>query len=164
MIPTSSSDTLGIVLVEPRIPQNVGNIGRLCACTGSKLILVGDLGFSFAEKYVKRAGMDYLEHVEPERFSDFPDLLAAYPDWTYSFYSTKAQQVYTQTPFRERHLMIFGSESHGLPQSILEKYAHLSFRIPMLADRRSLNLSTSAAIVLYEGLRQLYHWPSTCPV
>lgn len=159
MILTSSSN-LGIVLVEPRIPQNVGNITRLCACTGSKLILLGDLGFSLGDKHLKRAGMDYTDYVEPELFRDFPNLLEAYPDWTFSFYSTKAKQVYTQTPYRNQHFLIFGSETQGLPEAILEKYSDQSFRIPMLPDRRSLNLSTSVAIVLYEGLRQLQSWPS----
>ncbi len=156
----TSSSRLGVVLVEPRIPQNVGNIGRLCACTGARLILVGDLGFSFDEKYVKRAGMDYLEHVKPEHYPDFPEVMAQYPDWTFSFYSTKARHLYTQTPFQDKHLLIFGSETQGLPEAILSKYADHSFRIPMLPDRRSLNLSTSVGVVLYEGLRQLEGWPS----
>jgi tRNA (cytidine/uridine-2'-O-)-methyltransferase len=138
----------------------VGNIGRLCACTGSDLILVGDLGFSLGEKYLKRAGMDYLEHVQLRHYPDFPDVLAAYEGWTFSMYSTKARHLYTQAPFQDRHLLIFGSEDRGLPEAILAKYADQSFRIPMLPDRRSLNLSTSAGIVLYEALRQLHHWPS----
>ncbi len=156
----TSSYNLGIVLVEPRIPQNVGNIGRLCACTGTKLILVGDLGFTFDEKYIKRAGMDYLEHVTPERFGDFPDVLTAYPGWTFSLFSTKATQIYTQVPFQDRHFLVFGSETTGLPEAIIHKYANQSYRIPMLPERRSLNLSTSAGIVLYEGLRQLECWPN----
>jgi len=157
LIPTLSSN-LGIVLVEPRIPQNVGNIGRLCACTGARLILVGDLGFTFDEKHLKRSGMDYLEFVTPERFPDLPDLLAEYPDWAVSFYSTKAKQIYTQTPFQENHFLVFGSEDRGLPAAIIETYANQCFRIPMLENRRSLNLSTSVGIVLYEGLRQLGQW------
>lgn len=156
---TSSSD-LAVVLVEPRIPQNVGNIGRLCACTGSRLILVGDLGFSFDEKYLKRAGMDYLEHVQPEHYPDFPDVLADNPGWTYSFYSSKAARGYTEAPFVRRHLLVFGSETQGLPPVITQKYGHLAFRIPMIAERRSLNLATSTGIVLYEALRQLNHWPA----
>ncbi len=162
MTPTSFSKhtiNLGIVLVEPRIPQNVGNIGRLCACTGSTLVLVGDLGFSWDEKYLKRAGMDYLDYITPLHFPDFPDVLAAHPAWTFSFYSTRAQQIYTETPFRDQHLLVFGSETQGLPQGILEKYPEQSFRIPMLPDRRSLNVSTAVGIVLYEGLRQLHAWP-----
>lgn len=156
----TSSCKFGIVLVEPRIPQNVGNIGRLCACTDTQLILVGDLGFSFNEKYLKRAGMDYLDHVTPQHYPDFPQVLAAYPEWTFSFLSTRAQNLYTQIPFQSRHLLVFGSETQGLPRAILDKYPEKSFRIPMLAERRSLNLSTSAGIVLYEGLRQLEGWPS----
>jgi tRNA (cytidine/uridine-2'-O-)-methyltransferase len=136
----------------------VGSIGRLCACTDSKLILVGDLGFSFNEKYLKRAGMDYLDHVQPEHYPDFPELLAAYPDWTFSFFSTKARQIYTKVPFQPHHLLIFGSETQGLPEAILQKYPDQSFRIPMLSDRRSLNLAMSTGIVLYEGLRQLGNW------
>lgn len=156
----TSSSNLGIVLVEPRIPQNVGNIGRLCACTGTKLLLVGDLGFTFNEKYLKRAGMDYLDHVTPEHSPDFPDVMAAYPGWTFSFLSTKADRIYTNIPFQANHFLVFGSETQGLPKAILKKYPQESFRIPMLPERRSLNLSTSAGIVLYEGLRQLNHWPS----
>ena len=159
MILTSSSN-LGVLLVEPRIPQNVGNIGRLCACTGTRLILLGDLGFSFDDKYLKRAGMDYLEHIQPEWFPDFGDVLAAYPDWSFSFLSSKAKQVHTQIPYQDKHLLVFGSETQGLPEPILEKYAAQSFRIPMLEGRRSLNLSTSVGIVVYEGLRQLNQWPT----
>lgn len=102
--------------------------------------------------------MDYLEHVEPERFHDFSDLMAAYPDWTVSFYSSKASQLYTCTPFQDRHFLIFGSETQGLPVRVLEKYADQCYRIPMLPDRRSLNLSSSVAVVLYEGFRQLEGW------
>lgn len=103
--------------------------------------------------------MDYLQFVTPEHFPDFPDVLAAYPAWTFSLYSTKARQIYTQTPFQDKHFLVFGSETHGLPQAVLEKHPDKSFRIPMLPDRRSLNLATAAGIVLYEGLRQLEGWP-----
>lgn len=155
----TQSYKLGIVLVEPRIPQNVGSIGRLCACTGSELLLVGDLGFSMSEKYLKRAGMDYLQYVTPKHFEDFPELISAYAGWSFSFFSTKAKNPYTMVPFSDQHLLIFGSENKGLPATILNKYTEQSFFIPMLEKRRSLNLSTAVGIVLYEGLRQLEEWP-----
>lgn len=141
------------------MPQNVGNIGRLCACTGSKLILVGDLGFQFDDKYIKRAGMDYLEHITPEHYTDFPDVITQYPDWAISFLSSKANNLYTQIPFQQNHLLVFGSETNGLPKRILDKYPQQCFRIPMREDFRSLNLATSVGIVVYEGLRQTQAWP-----
>ncbi|MCA9842797.1 MAG: tRNA (cytidine(34)-2'-O)-methyltransferase [Cyanobacteria bacterium HKST-UBA03] len=151
---------LGVVLVEPRIPGNVGAIGRLCACTGSALYLVGDLGFSFGDKYLKRSGMDYLAHVEPVHVEDFEALRALNPDWGFSLLSTRARHCYTQIPFKRGHYLIFGSEATGLPEAVLTHYAQHAFRVPMLADRRSLNLATCASVVLYEGLRQLGGWPS----
>jgi tRNA (cytidine/uridine-2'-O-)-methyltransferase len=133
----------------------------LCACTGADLILVGDTGFRLNNKHLKRAGMDYLDCVEPKHFADFPDVLAAYPGWTYSFLSSKATQVYTQAPYQAQHLLVFGSEETGLPARVLEKYSDFCYRIPMLPDRRSLNLATSVGIVLYEALRQLEAWPTS---
>jgi tRNA (cytidine/uridine-2'-O-)-methyltransferase len=150
----TSSSSFGIVLVEPRIPQNVGNIGRLCACTNTKLILIGDLGFEFSEKQLQRAGLDYLEHITPEQYPDLPDLALAYPEWAISFIETGASQCYTQIPFQNNHFLVFGSETQGLPSRILSRYPEQCFSIPMHPDRRSLNLSNSVSIVLYEGLRQ----------
>ncbi len=121
--------------------------------------MVGDLGFTFDEKHLKRSGMDYLEHVTPEFFRDFPDVLEANPGWSFSMYSSKVPNIYTQAPFQRNHFLVFGSETHGLPEAALRKYPEFSFRIPMLAERRSLNLSTSVGIVLYEALRQLESWP-----
>lgn len=104
--------------------------------------------------------MDYLEYVTPKHYNDFPDLLEACPGWAFSFLSTKARRIYTTIPFQRQHLLVFGSETQGLPEAVLRKYPDQSFRIPMLPDRRNLNLSTSVGIVVYEGLRQLEQWPS----
>lgn len=155
---TDENQQLAVVLVEPRIPQNAGNIGRLCSCTGVQLILVGDCGFNFDDKFVKRAGMDYLEHLTPRWFPDFPDVVEAYPDWAISFLSSKASQTHTSIPYQRNHLLVFGSETHGLPETVLKKYESQCFRIPMLQGRRSLNLSTSVGVVVYEALRQLNQW------
>jgi len=160
---TVSAVPLAVVLVEPRIPQNVGNIGRLCACTGANLVLVGDLGFSMDTRDVRRSGMDYLEHLTPQRFADFPEVVSAYSGWDVAFLSSKAQKLYTQIePPKTGLLLVFGSETQGLPEAVLTKYPQQCYRIPMIEGRRSLNLSTSAGIVVYDVLRQAHQWPR-CP-
>ncbi|MCE3236805.1 MAG: tRNA ((34)/cytosine(34)/5-carboxymethylaminomethyluridine(34)-2-O)-methyltransferase TrmL [Vampirovibrio sp.] len=145
---------IAIVLVEPRIPQNTGNIARLCACTGADLYLVGSLGFRLNDKYLERAGMDYLDDIPIHHVPDFKDVLAAKPGWTPYFVSTKAQVNYTDAEYPQDVLLVFGSESHGLPAWLIEENPDNSVRIPMRANTRSLNLSNSVAIVLYEAIRQ----------
>lgn len=154
--PLSLKDDAGIavVLVEPRIPQNTGNIARLCACTGADLFLVGSLGFRLNDKYLERAGMDYLDDIPIRHVPDFKDVLTEKPGWKPYFVSTKAQINYTDAVYPEQCLLVFGSESHGLPAWLIEENPASSIRIPMRPDSRSLNLSNAVAIVLYETIRQ----------
>lgn len=153
--PTLSGDPgIAVVLVEPRIPQNTGNIARLCACTGASLYLVGSLGFRLNDKYLERAGMDYMDDIPIHHVPDFKDVLAAHPGWTPYFVSTKATLNYTAVQYEQPCLLVFGSETHGLPAWLIEEHPELSVRIPMQADTRSLNLANSVSIVLYEAIRQ----------
>lgn len=143
-----------VVLVEPRIPQNTGNIARLCACTGAELYLVGSLGFRLNDKYLERAGMDYLDDIPIHHVPDWKDMKAAKPGWTPYFVSTKAKRNYSDIQYPENALLVFGSESHGLPAWLIDENLETSIRIPMRPDSRSLNLSNSVSIVLYEAIRQ----------
>lgn len=157
-----ASKHLAVVLVEPRIPQNFGNISRLCACTGLDLILVGDLGFHLSDANVKRAGMDYLDDVTVKHYPDLPDVLRDYPydnGWQIAFLDSHWPQPYTDIPFAtQKTLVVFGSETDGLPKAILEKHPDRCYTIPMSDTHRSLNLSNSVSIVIYEGLRQIGAW------
>ena len=139
---------IAVVLVEPRIPQNTGNIARLCACTGAELYLVGSLGFRLNDKYLSRAGMDYLDDIPIHHLADFNELLAAKPGWTPYFLSTKAKKSYLDVTFPSQCLLVFGSESHGLPAWLIEESMEMSIRIPMRENTRSLNLANSVSIVL----------------
>ena len=143
-----------IVLNEPEIPQNTGNIARLCACTGSDLYLVGKLGFSLSEKYVKRAGLDYWDDVNIRQVPSLKELFEEFPNEKKYFLTTKAKQSHFQAKFEKGSLLIFGSETRGLPIDVIMNNFENAFRIPMLANQRSLNLSNSVAIVLYEAIRQ----------
>jgi tRNA (cytidine/uridine-2'-O-)-methyltransferase len=150
----AAKSELAVVLVEPRIPQNTGNIARLCACTGAELYLVGDLGFRLSNKYLGRAGMDYMDSVEIHHLPSFEALLAEKPGWVPCYVDTYATQCYTDYAYPPKSLLIFGSETQGLPQQVVFNNPDTSVRIPMVAGVRSLNLSTSVAIVLYEAIRQ----------
>lgn len=143
-----------IVLVEPEIPQNTGNIARLCACTGSELYLVGKLGFSISEKQVRRAGLDYWDDVNVKHYNDLDQVIAENPDSNVYFLSTKAHKLHTEQKFKQGDILVFGSETRGLPDNLIRQYIDISLRIPMKSNQRSLNLSNSAAIVLYEAIRQ----------
>lgn len=143
-----------IVLFAPEIPQNTGNIARTCAATGTELILVEPLGFSLSDKYLKRAGMDYFSMVDMRVVPNFETLLQQYPDGKFHFASTKAPRAYTQATYGTEDFLVFGSESRGLPENLLEKRYEDCIRIPMRREARSLNLSVSAAVVLFEALRQ----------
>ena len=134
---------LNIVLFEPEIPANTGNIGRTCVATGTRLHLIEPLGFSLSEKALKRAGMDYWPHLDVTTYLDFDDFLA-----------TKARQVYTDVHYEPDCYIMFGKESAGIPEEILKEHPDTAVRIPMLDEIRSLNLSNSVAVVLYEALRQ----------
>ena len=147
---------LAVVLVEPRIPQNTGNIARLCVCAGAELFLVGDLGFRLgSSKHVDRAGMDYLEEIELQHVPDFQDVLAQKPGWSVCYLSTKAKQSYTEVSYTPNTLLVFGSETQGLPAWLIEQSPEQSIRIPMVDSARSLNLANSVSIVLYEAIRQI---------
>ena len=145
-----------IVLVEPEIPQNTGNIARTCVMTGSALHLVGKLGFSLEDRYVRRAGLDYWSHLQLFQHPDFASLLEAYGDKTFYFFSTRARgKFYSDVRYGYDDFLIFGKETAGLPGEMLEKWRDNSLRIPMVSDiPRSLNLANSVALVLYEALRQ----------
>jgi tRNA (cytidine/uridine-2'-O-)-methyltransferase len=146
---------LNIVLVEPDIPQNTGNIARLCAATGSTLILVEPLGFQLTDKAVKRAGLDYWESVNVLRFPNLAAFLDEFASARKFFFSTSGQQSYTDPAYQPGDCLIFGSESKGLPLDLLEKQADSVCNIPIQLEHvRSLNLANSASIVLYEALRQ----------
>lgn len=149
---------INIVLVEPEIPQNTGNIARSCAATGAKLHLVHPLGFSISEKQVKRAGLDYWDKLEIEEHTSFSKFLEKYPPEKNNmfFLTTKGQKCYSDIDYSEMNevFLLFGKETKGLPEDILQKYIENAIRIPMLPTLRSLNLSNSVAIVLYEVLKQ----------
>ncbi len=145
-----------IVLVEPEIPQNTGNIARTCVMTSSALHLVGRLGFSLEDRYLRRAGLDYWPHLRLSCHADFWEMEQAYPQSTFYFFSTRARgKIYTEIQYGFDDFLVFGKETAGLPAELLEKRPERSLRIPMTRGiPRSLNLSNSVALVLYEALRQ----------
>lgn len=145
---------LTVVLVEPQIPQNTGTITRLCACVGADLFLVGHLGFRLSDKYLDRAAMDYRELVEPQHVWRFEEVLEAKPDYTPYFLSSKAKQNHWQVTYPDKCMLVFGSETTGLPEAFLAERWEQSLRIPMQAEARSLNLASAVSIVVYEALRQ----------
>ncbi len=145
---------LNIVLVEPEIPQNCGNIARTCAATGSRLHLIRPLGFDISDKAVKRAGLDYWHLVEVSDYDGLPDFFARNPAADRWLLSTKAPRPYTQAAFSADCWLFFGKETKGLPAWFLEENRDRCVRIPMVSDARSLNLSNSVAIVVFEALRQ----------
>ena len=145
---------LNIVLFEPEIPANTGNIGRTCVATGTRLHLIEPLGFRLNEKSIKRAGMDYWEHLDVTRYMNYEEFLEKNPGAKVYMASTKAPKTYTEVQFEEDCYIMFGKESAGIPEEILVHHKEDSIRIPMVGDIRSLNLSNSVAIVLYEALRQ----------
>ncbi len=143
-----------IVLFEPEIPQNTGNIARLCACTGSHLFLVGKLGFSLTEKHLKRAGLDYWDSVEISKYDTLDALKSDFPNSIFYYLTTKSRNLYTNRTFKPGDFFVFGPETRGIPETILNENKNSSITIPMQEGQRSLNLSNSVAIVLYEAIRQ----------
>jgi tRNA (cytidine/uridine-2'-O-)-methyltransferase len=144
-----------IVLVEPEIPPNTGNIARLCAATGSTLHLVGRLGFAIDDKHLKRAGLDYWEHVTVHRWDTLEELQSSASQGRFFYLSTKVARSYLSAAFQPGDFLVFGRETRGLPEELLNSNPDTCITIPMPAGAvRSLNLSTSAGIVLYEALRQ----------
>ena len=150
---------INIVMVEPEIPQNTGNIARTCAATGAKLHLVKPLGFEISDKYLKRAGLDYWDKVDIEYHENLQEFLNKYkPEENNMFYaSTKATHCYSDVDYRnfDEVFILFGKETKGLPEELLQKYIQNTIRIPMRHNLRSLNLSNSVNIILYEVLRQV---------
>jgi tRNA (cytidine/uridine-2'-O-)-methyltransferase len=146
---------LHIVLVEPEIPPNTGNIARLCLAAGASLHLVEPLGFSLDEKALRRAGMDYWHLCDVKRWGSLEDLQAAESTRRFFYFTTKASGVYWTETFRDGDFLVFGRESRGLPESLLKANAEKCLTIPMAPEARSLNLATSVGIVLYEAKRQI---------
>jgi len=146
---------LHIVLIEPEIPGNTGNIARLCAATGIELHLVKPLGFSTDDKYLKRAGLDYWHLVKVHYHENFDEVLAMYHGHNFYYLSTKAPRAHTEVAYTNDDMLVFGKESAGIPEEILNANWESTVRIPMIAEARSLNLSNSVAIVAYEAMRQM---------
>ena len=145
---------MNIGLFQPEIPANTGNIGRTCVATGTKLHLIEPLGFLLNDKTIKRAGMDYWEHLDVTRYMNFAEFLEKNPNAKIFMATTKAKHVYTDVEYDEDCYIMFGKESAGIPEEILVENEENCIRIPMLEQIRSLNLSNSVAVVLYEALRQ----------
>jgi len=145
---------MNIVLMEPEIPYNTGNIGRSCVLTNSTLHLIEPLGFSIDEKTVKRAGLDYWEKVKLKTWKSLDELIEAHPESNFYFATTKTDQKYSDVKYKNDDFIVFGPESRGIPETILNANKKTCITIPMIKMGRSLNLSNSAVIVLYEALRQ----------
>lgn len=145
---------LNIVLLEPEIPANTGNIGRTCVAAGARLHLIEPMGFNLDEKQIKRAGLDYWKYLDINTYKDFNDFLKKNPDAYIYMATTKARKTYTEVRYERDSYIMFGKESAGIPEEILLSYQETCIRIPMINSIRSLNLSNSVAIVLYEALRQ----------
>ncbi len=145
---------INVVLVEPEIPQNTGNISRTCACTDTALHLVRPFGFELSDRTVKRAGLDYWDKLTLYTYNSFDELKNKYPNAPFFYLSTKAKQSYVDAKFPDGCFLVFGKETKGLPEKLIYDNFDNAFRIPMSQNLRSLNLSNSVAIVLYEALRQ----------
>ncbi len=145
---------INIVLVEPQIPQNTGNIARTCAATGAALHLVKPMGFTVDDKKLKRAGLDYWHMLDIIYYEDLDDFFEKNKGGSFFFLTTKGRHVFTEVSFPKNTFILFGREDAGLPEELLKGHEETSLRIPMVSDARSLNLSNTAAIVTYEILRQ----------
>ncbi len=142
-----------VVLFEPEIPQNTGNIARLCACTGCSLYLVGKLGFSLSNKYTKRAGLDYWESVDLHKVNSMGELFENFKESNFYYLTTKSKKLYTDIKYKSGDFLVFGPETRGLPEIYVKDKNAVT--IPMKEGQRSLNLSNSVAITVYEGIRQI---------
>ena len=143
---------INVVLYEPEIPQNTGNIARLCACCGADLYLVGKLGFSLSDKYTKRAGLDYWDSVNIHKVNTIEEIQEANPNATFYYLTTKSKKLYTDVKYNEGDFVVFGPESRGLPKEYVTRDTAVT--LPMKEGQRSLNLSNSVAITVYEVIRQ----------
>ena len=154
--------TLNIVLHEPEIPANTGNIGRTCVATGTRLHLIEPLGFSLSEKALKRAGMDYWKDLDVTTYLDYEDFLERNPGAKIYYATTKAPQTYADVKYEDDCFIMFGKESAGIPEELLRDNQETCVRIPMLGETRSLNLSNSVAIILYEAFRPVSYTHLRC--
>ena len=148
---------MNVVLYQPQIPPNTGNVARLCVGTKSALHLIRPLGFSTDDAALKRAGLDYWAYLSLQYHEDWQAFRAAHPEARLHFFSKKAERPYTFAEFRENDFLVFGCETKGLPEGLLRENWERAWRIPMWGETRSLNLSTSVGIVLYEALRQVHN-------
>lgn len=145
---------MNIVLLEPEMPGNTGNIGRTCVATGTKLHLIEPLGFKLNDKYIKRAGLDYWDELDVSVYINFEEFLEVNKGSKLYMATTKALKTYAEVKYEADSFIVFGKESAGIPEEILMDYKDVSVRIPMKEETRSLNLSNSVSIILYEALRQ----------
>ena len=145
---------INIVLFEPEIPQNTGNIARLCACIGARLYLIGKLGFILSDKYLKRAGLDYWDKLDIIHLDTLDELIENNKNSNFYYFTTKTKKLYTKTYYKQGDFLVFGPETRGIPEDILNKNKDFCVTIPMKKETRSLNLSNSAAIAAYEAIRQ----------
>lgn len=143
---------INVALYEPEIPQNTGNIARLCACCGADLYLIGKLGFSLSDKYTKRAGMDYWDSVKITKINTLEELKEQFPESTFYYLTTKSKKLYTDVQYKDGDFLVFGPESRGLPSEYVTQDTAVT--LPMRQGQRSLNLSNSVAITVYEVIRQ----------
>jgi tRNA (cytidine/uridine-2'-O-)-methyltransferase len=153
-MPATYEPLLHVVLHQPEIPYNTGSVGRTCVAVGAKLWLIRPLGFRVDDYHLRRAGLDYWEHLHWEVVDDWAALVAALPTARPWLFTKKAEQSYLEASFKAGDVLVFGSESNGLPDMLLEEYADRRLRIPIRGDVRSLNLSNSVAVATYEALRQ----------
>ncbi len=145
---------INIVLAEPQIPQNTGNISRTCAVTGARLHLIKPLGFEVSDKHLKRAGLDYWDKLDISYYENFADFFEKNPDGNFFYFTTKGRKTYSDVKYPNNSYLVFGREDRGLPEELLYRNPESCVRIPMRNELRSLNLSNSAAIAVYEVLRQ----------
>lgn len=144
---------INVVLYEPEIPANTGNIARLCACTGASLYLVGKLGFSLTDKYTKRAGLDYWDSVDLHKVVSMDEMFSMFPDGRFFYFTTKSKKKYTDIEFKDGDFLVYGPETRGLPQEYVTRETAVT--LPMKEGQRSLNLSNSVAVGVYEVIRQI---------
>lgn len=169
--------TLNLVLVEPEIPQNTGNIARTCAATGARLHIVKPMGFAIDDRKLKRAGLDYWHLLDITYYDSLDDFFEKNRGGSFYLFSTKGRHVYSDVRFPDNCFLLFGKETRGLPEHVLLQYPDETLRLPMISEARSLNLSNSVAIAAYEVLRQWdfpelqnqgelhrHHWPQAAPL
>ncbi len=145
---------MNIVLLEPEIPENTGNIGRTCVVTGSSLHLIKPLGFIIDDKHLKRAGLDYWPRLDLHMYEDYGDFCSKNPDARVYYATTKGRHIYSEAKFGQNDFIMFGRESRGIPEEILVEHPDECIRIPMMGEERSINLGNSVSIILFEALRQ----------